>query len=363
MSLFLFIIHFNVKIYYNEYLEMEVEMKKLIKLISIVVLIGLLALSGSYIAYNNLKGSVSENDKIIIVDIPSGTSLKKAANILREHNLINNERVFLLYARFNDLENIKSGEYSLSENKSTDEILRLLNKGSHESGTKITIPEGFEIMNIADRLSENGLVDRDKFISAAEDSSIFKDKYEFLNSDDIQSLEGYLFPDTYYISDSQDEIKIIEMMLDRFSTVYKEQNLEEYISKNNLSLNYLITMASIIEREAVISEERPVISGVFYNRLERDMPLQSCATVQYILKERKPVLSIKDTKIESPYNTYLNKGLPPAPIASPGLDSITAAIYPVETDYIYFVAKGDGGHEFSVTYDDHLKAKNKYLSQ
>lgn len=338
-------------------------MKKLIKLVSILVLIGILALSGSYIVYNNLKGSVSENDENVKVDIPSGTSLKKAAAILKEHNLINNETVFLIYARLNDLENIKSGEYSLSENQDTDEILRFLNKGSHESGIKVTIPEGFEIMNIADRLSEKGLIDREKFIEAAEDTSQFKDKYEFLNSSDIVSLEGYLFPDTYYISEAEDEIEIIEMMLDRFNKVYTEQNLMGYVAENNITLNYLITMASIIEREAVINEERPVISGVFYNRLEKGMPLQSCATVQYILKERKPVLSIKDTKIESPYNTYINKGLPPAPIASPGLNSITAAIDPVATDYIYFVAKGDGGHEFSVTYDDHLKAKNKYLSQ
>jgi UPF0755 protein len=128
-----------------------------------------------------------------------------------------------------------------------------------------------------------------------------------------------------------------------------------------MSVRDIVTLASIIEREARIPEDRPVIASVFYNRLKINMPLQSCATVQYILGEQKPVLSIKDTQIESPYNTYLNPGLPPGPIASPGADSIKAALYPADTDYLYFLAKGDGSTVFSSTYDQFLKDKAKYI--
>ena len=153
------------------------------------------------------------------------------------------------------------------------------------------------------------------------------------------------------------------MFLDRFSEVYEEQQLESKIQESGLNINEFITLASIVEREAVKKEERPIIAGIFYNRLSIQMPLQSCATVQYILKERKPVLSIADTKIDSPYNTYLIKGLPPAPIASPGLDAILATSNPQHTKFLYFVAKGDGGHEFSETYEQHLQAKKKYLGE
>ncbi|MDD4584146.1 MAG: endolytic transglycosylase MltG, partial [Eubacteriales bacterium] len=120
-------------------------------------------------------------------------------------------------------------------------------------------------------------------------------------------------------------------------------------------------LASIIEREAVIPEDRPIIAGVFYNRLKKGMQLQSCATVQYILGEQKPVLSVADTKLESPYNTYLITGLPPGPICSPGIQSINAALWPENTDYLYFLAKGDGAHVFSKTYEEHLINKEKYI--
>ncbi len=192
---------------------------------------------------------------------------------------------------------------------------------------------------------------------------MFVNEYEFLKDPKIITLEGFLFPDTYYISEDLNEEEIIKIFLDRFNQIYIENDISEHILEKNISLNDFITMASIVEREAVKPEERAIISGIFYNRLGIDMPLQSCATVQYILKERKPILSIADTKINSPYNTYINKGLPPTPIASPGLDAILATLNPNKTDYIYFVAKGDGGHEFSKTYEEHLRAKKKYLGE
>lgn len=315
------------------------------------------------LGYNYFLSPVSSELDTIEVEIKNGTTLKEASNKLKENNLIRNEDVFLFYAKMNSLENIKSGRYSLSQSQDVNDILTLLNKGSRPVGIKITIPEGYEVRNILDKLNESLAIDSDKFLEYINSPESFVDDYSFLQDAKIVSLEGYLFPDTYYISEDLDEEGIIKLFLDRFNQMYLENDIENIINQKNISINEFITMASIVEREAVKQEERATIAGVFYNRLKINMPLQSCATVQYILKERKPVLSIVDTKVESPYNTYMNKGLPPSPIASPGLDAILATLNPNQTDYIYFVARGDGGHEFSKTYEEHLKAKKKYLGE
>ncbi len=327
-----------------------------------LILIGVI-LGGLFIFYKSSLSPVSNGDDLIEVDILDGMSLKKVAGLLEESNVIKNDTTFLIYARLNSLENVKSGSYAFKQSQSVDEILQLLNKGSKPLGTKVTIPEGYEIRNIAEKLASEKITDFDSFMSATNEIDVYKAQYEFLNSEDIISLEGFFFPDTYYISKGTTNEQIIKMFLDRFAEVYENEQLESKIEASGLNINEFITLASIVEREAVKKEERPIIAGVFYNRLDIQMPLQSCATVQYILQERKPVLSIADTKIDSPYNTYLIEGLPPAPIASPGLDSIFATANPQQTDFIYFVAKGDGGHEFSKTYEQHLQAKKKYMGE
>ncbi|WP_417202889.1 endolytic transglycosylase MltG [Acetoanaerobium sticklandii] len=338
-------------------------MKSIIKFLFWGLILICIITGGIFIGYKSLIFPVSNDNSLIEVNISDGSSLKSAAKLLEEKNLIKNEKAFLIYAKINSLENIKSGSYSLNKSQNVDEILQILNKGSKPIGIKITIPEGYEIRNIAEKLESAGITDFDSFISATSKVDLYKSQYAYLNLPEITSLEGFLFPDTYYISEDATNEQIIKMFLDRFSEVYEEQQLESKIQESGLTLNEFITLASIVEREAVKKEERPIISGIFYNRLSIQMPLQSCATVQYILKERKPVLSIADTKIDSPYNTYLIKGLPPAPIASPGLDAILATSNPQQTKFLYFVAKGDGGHEFSETYEQHLQAKKKYLGE
>ena len=338
-------------------------MKSIIKFLFLGLILIFIIIGGIFIGYKSLISPVSNDTSLIEVDISDGSSLKSAARLLEEKNLIKNETAFLIYAKINSLENIKSGSYSLNKSQNVEEILQILNKGSKPIGIKITIPEGYEIRNIAEKLESAGITDFDSFISDTSNVDLYKSQYPYLNLPEVKSLEGFLFPDTYYISKEATNEQIIKMFLDRFSEVYEEQQLESKIQKSGLNLNEFITLASIVEREAVKKEERPIIAGIFYNRLSIQMPLQSCATVQYILKERKPVLSIADTKIDSPYNTYLIKGLPPAPIASPGLDAILATSNPQQTKFLYFVAKGDGGHEFSETYEQHLQAKKKYLGE
>lgn len=338
-------------------------MKSIIKFLFLGLVLIFIIIGGIFIGYKSLISPVSNDTSLIEVDISDGSSLKSAARLLEEKNLIKNETAFLIYAKINSLENIKSGSYSLNKSQNVEEILQILNKGSKPIGIKITIPEGYEIRNIAEKLESAGITDFDSFISDTSNVDLYKSQYPYLNLPEVKSLEGFLFPDTYYISKEATNEQIIKMFLDRFSEIYEEQQLESKIQKSGLNLNEFITLASIVEREAVKKEERPIIAGIFYNRLSIQMPLQSCATVQYILKERKPVLSIADTKIDSPYNTYLIKGLPPAPIASPGLDAILATSNPQQTKFLYFVAKGDGGHEFSETYEQHLQAKKKYLGE
>lgn len=341
---------------------MKRKLKKGIKIFILFLFILIITPVVSYQYYFAMLKSVdATSEESVSIEIPMGTSLRKAASILKENQLIRNEKIFLIYAKMNNLENIKSGQYDFAQKDDVEAILNQMNRGAKPIGEKVTIPEGFERMDIANHLFSAGLVNFDVFMDLTEHKEEFIEEFSFLREVNITSLEGYLYPDTYYISKESDEKSIIRMMLKRFSEIYKENRIQEMLDEKDMSLNELITMASVVEREAVLDEERALISGVFYNRLHIDMPLQSCATVQYILKERKPVLSLEDTKIDSSYNTYLYKGLPPTPIASPGVLSIRAAMNPTQTEYIYFVAKGDGGHEFSKTYDEHLKAKKKYL--
>lgn len=293
-----------------------------------------------------------------IIEIPAGVSCSEIAKILKQNKIIKNQVFFRFFSKINKAdEKIKSGEYILKRSMSAKDILDILIKGKNiKNSVKITIPEGFEFNQIVDRLEKNGLIDKKKFIQIANYQDF---KYPFLK--DIPKgenrLEGYLFPDTYIISKKTTEEEIIIKMLDRFEEIFKD---EYYVRTKelNMTVQEVITLASIIEKEAKMDSERPLVSSVFHNRIKKGMFIQSCATVQYILGERKTILTNKDIQIDSPYNTYKYLGLPPKPIASPGEASIIATLYPENTDYLYFVAKKDGKHTFSKTYQEHLNAKN-----
>lgn len=301
------------------------------------------------------------NIQDIELEIPQGSSTIKIASILKEKELIRNELIFRYTAKTLGMDgSLKAGKHILNNGMSIEEILKKLQNGGILKATvRFTIPEGYELKEIAEKLSSEGFVEQEKFLELAEDPKRFVDKFPILAEiPEGLNLEGYLYPDTYEIFVDSTEVEIIEKMLGRFNEVYTKEIFEK-AKGLNMSLNEVIALASIIEREGMLDKERPLISAVFHNRLVDGTPLQSCATVQFILEERKPNLSIADTKIESVYNTYINKGLPPGPIASPGIKSIEAAVNPADVDYKYFVANGDGSHTFSTTYRDHINAKNK----
>lgn len=338
-------------------------MKIIIKGLIVVLVILLLGGIGAkyYYEVNTKPVSTDSEAETVEIEIPDGSSTNKIATILEENNLIRNSNVFRVVSKIKGTDGkLKAGTYNLNTGMTPEEILNSLVEGG-KSGTTITftIPEGYTIEEMAEKLSKEDIVDKDTFIELTNDVEKFASDYEFLESvPEDMNMEGYLFPNTYEVYEDAREEDIIRKMLDEFNVIYQEK-IKGKEFKQDLDLNQFITLASIVERESKVDEERPKIAEVFYNRLEIGMKLQSCATVQYILGERKPNLSIADTQIDSVYNTYMNVGLPPTPIASPGLESIEATINPDEHDFLYFVLKDDGSstHTFSTNYEDHLQAK------
>lgn len=330
--------------------------------IFLILLIGI----GAYFAQNYYKKSLGpvtfEDHKEITIEIPSGSSTAKIADILYDNGLIINKIIFRYVAKNMEADSsLKAGKYNLNTGMDLEELIKVLSKGTkNENTVRFTIPEGFEIKQVAEKLSEEGIIDAERFLELVSSKKNFEDKFAFLKElDEDQSLEGFLFPSTYEIYKDSSEEVIIEKMLAEFEKIYNK-DVAPKLDEMDMTLNEVVTLASIVEREGKLDSERPLMSAVFHNRLDIEMPLQSCATVQYILGERKEVLTNEDTSTPSPYNTYIHKGLPPGPIASPGEASLIAAVNPADVDYLFFVLTGeDGSHTFTTNYNDHLNAKPK----
>ncbi len=292
-------------------------------------------------------------DKEYVIEVPSGAGSSIVADMLHEKDIIAFPRVFKAYAHLVKTPGCQNGSHIISSGMSYKEILNKLGQAPDAGdigARKVVIPEGYELWQIVDLLAKEGLGDKAMFYQAIETGTF---DYPFVAEIPPREnrLEGYLYPDTYLFSPQETEHEIIARMLDAFAQkvlpVYEN-------SGTGKTLDEVITMASVVEREAANDEERSNVASVFYNRLKIGMKLESCATVQYILKERKEVLSNQDTAIDSPYNTYRYQGLPLGPIASPGLKSVEAALYPAVTNYLYFVAEADGSKNlFSETFEDH----------
>lgn len=331
--------------------------KIVIVLLIIIILIPLMAFR---YYKEGLLAMDSNNPKDVSMTIPASTSSATIGEMLHENGLVKHPLIFRYQIKSKGVGGqLKAGDYELSTGMNIDEIIDSLTKGGRSQNTKrFTIPEGYEIRQIADRLSKEELVDHDKFLELVSDKANFEEEFDFLKLlDDGQNLEGFLFPSTYEIFLGSSEEEIIEKMLGEFEKIY-ENDLRSKIDQIGLSFNEIITLASIVEREGKVEEELPIMSAVFHNRIEQGMMLQSCATVQYILGERKEVLSNEDTRTPSPFNTYINQGLPPSPIASPGKIALIAAVNPADVDYLFFVLTGeDGTHTFTKTYNEHLNAK------
>jgi len=331
--------------------------KKRVHLLLFLVII-LLAVY-SFSVQRDYNGAGSAAMKTVTVQAGAGTS--DIATALKEADLIQHPAWFRLLSKLGGHDGkYLQGVFAIPGNAGYNEIYATLQKPPiPQDAVKVTIPEGFELRQIADRLEEAGLIDREAFYKEIESG-----KFEYTFLKDIPKrenrLEGYLFPDTYLFSKQDGEHGIIDMMLARFNEIYTKE-YQARAKALNMTNDEIITLASVIEREAQGDEDRKTVAGVFHNRLKNvQYPyLESCATVQYILKERKPVLSVADTKIDSPYNTYKNPGLPVGPIASPGQEAIEAALYPEEHDYLFFVMDSTGKHRFAKTFQEHQQNMNR----
>ncbi len=286
--------------------------------------------------------------------IESGSGAIIVANRLADLGIIRNPLVFRLFAYLTFQHNsIKKGIYPLNDGMSVLEVLHKITGGQTKT-IRVTIPEGFNNRQIGDLLVEKKLIrSRAEFLQAAGDP-VLLNKYNI----PAKSAEGYLFPETYDIPVGYEAKRIVSLMIDLF--LEKTATLENF-PEDPEDRHNLIILASIVEREAQKKEERALIAGVFKNRMDANYPLESCATIQYLFEKPKQRLYFKDLEIKSPYNTYLNTGLPPGPIANAGLAAIGAALSPIQTEYKFFVVKGDGAHHFSKTFQEHVKAKQKYI--
>lgn len=312
------------------------------------------------VAFFYVKGLVKpvELTQEVSLTVPARATTGTIAQILLEKGLIRSDFVFKVYAKIEGFEGkLRAGEYHFSGQVSLNDIREKMSRGEVHTET-FTIPEGYNLQQMADLMAKKGLVNKDRFLQVAKRGEF---SLVYLPEPGTEGrLEGFLFPDTYQIIKGWPEEKIINMMLQRFDEVFLPE-WHKRADEMEMTINEVVTLASIIEREAKISADRPLISSVFHNRMKKGMHLESCATVQYALGEVKEVLLYEDLEIDSPYNTYVHGGLPPGPIASPGRDSLEAALYPAQSNYLYFVAKPDGSHYFSRTLAEHNEAKRKYL--
>jgi len=333
---------------------------------SFFIALGLVLFSAAgvlYYVWNGLRPP-APGDAPVRVTVERGMRAQQVAELLERHGLIRDAWLFAAWLKWTgEGSRFQAGIYEFAPGTSREEIVRKLNAGETVAPAtfRFTIPEGLTIRQMADRLEKAGAVGKDEFLRAARDLSRFA---EFgwvraipADAGIIEPLEGYLFPDTYEMrtgSTAEDIIRRMLAELDRKLGSLPEDWLET-MEERGLTLHELLTIASLIEREVAVDEERPLVSSVIANRLEKGMPLQIDATIQYVLDEPKERLLEEDLKVDSPYNTYQHKGLPPGPIAAPGLKSIEAALYPAETDYLYYVTKKDGSgeHLFASTLSQH----------
>jgi len=330
-------------------------MKKIIILVSISAITLVLVLSFFlWNIYNYGLTPLNTDQTLKNITIIKGERFSTVLGRLFDGGIINQPLKFKILARLKKYDKkIKAGDYRLSPSMTPVQILKIMEKGE-VSFYKVTIPEGYSLKQIASVMAESGLADQEKFIKVSRDSSYVRQK-----KITAKTFEGYLFPDTYFFSKTAPCEEIISIMLKRFQSKVTRE-MRDQAKNMNMSLHQIITMASIIEKETGAPFERPIISSVFHNRLKKGMRLQSDPTVIYGIKGFDGNITRKNLKTATPYNTYVIKGLPPGPIANPGIESIKAALYPADTNFLFFVSKKNRTHKFSTNIRDHNRAVRKY---
>ena len=321
-------------------------MKETYTNISVAITI-LIIFATSFISINNRE----VDSKIITIE--KGMSLNKVSELLYEKNILVNEDIFKLKVIGRRLASkVPTGKF-LIEGKISDAILidLIFNKGPIK--LKLTVPEGLQSKKLFENI--NTLLNKEYDFDQYFKSQFILNKYNI----NAKTLEGYLYPNTYYLYHDSSPEEIIDILLQEFWNQF-DKNLQDRANQLGFSVHEVVTLASIIEGEAMLDTERETISSVYHNRLKINMKLQADPTIQYIIPGPPKALSIKDLRIKSDYNTYMNYGLPPGPINNPGIESLKAALYPKKTNFLFFVAQGDGSHAFTTNEKDHEEAKRVY---
>jgi UPF0755 protein len=303
---------------------------------------------------------VAPGDGSVVRDIsfPAGSSIRSLANDLKAGGVIRSSWHFVLLTRLRgESHHLKAGEYRISDDMTPEVILRKLVFGDVDYRT-FTLPEGYSVYQAAELLEQKGYFKKDVFLEKCRDKALL---VRFGIS--AATVEGYLYPATYNLTRGGGEEQLLEQMLGQFDKTYSDMKkmVADSGGDRHYSRHEIVTLASIIEKEAISADEKPLISSVFHNRLRIGMPLQSDPTAVYGVRAFSGKVSKADILRPSPYNTYLNRGLPPGPIGNPGKDAVMAALHPIKSDFLYFVARQDGTHQFSRTLAEHNRAVVRYL--
>lgn len=288
------------------------------------------------------------------IEIPQGATFRKAMEILHDQKLIRDKNIFLLLGRLTGADRkIRAGFYSIWSNMSPLDIFKIIRRGQIIE-YEIKILEGDSLLEISEQFEKTGIINKADFMKLAENRD-FLDSYEI----ETKSIEGYIFPDTYKIPKGVPPGKAVGSMIDKMREKFSYKMLSR-MEETGMTENEVLTLASIIEKEAVVDSERPLVSAVYHNRLKKKMQLQADPTAIYGIKSSREKITREDLLRKTPYNTYQIKGLPPGPIASPGLKSIMAALYPADVPYIFFVSLDNRAHQFSTTIEEHIRAVKQY---
>lgn len=340
--------------------------------IIVIALVLFIGIFGAIYVKSALQPVDPDSDQQIEVEIPLGSGITAISKILEEHGIIKDARIFKYYAKFKNQSNFQAGNYTMTPSMTLDEILESLKTGKvyREPLMAITIPEGLTLEQIGKIIEKHTKYTKEQFmdrVNSKEFIDYVMSTYPELVTDEILNenirypLEGYLFPATYAFYEENVSLDdVILPMIEKTNSVINEY--KSLLAEREMSVHELLTIASLLEEEATAKTDRETIASVFYNRMEIGMPLQTDPSVLYALGGHKERVLYEDLEVQSPYNTYMNPGLPPGPIANAGVVSIEAALNPTDTEYLYFLADQDGNNHFAKTYEEHLQNKNLYIN-
>ena len=331
-------------------------MRKALRYILILAIVGVLIVGGGLGALYLIPNTFAQDDGTQVLVIEKGQTGSEIADMLFERGLIRSTQGFKLWLYLSGTnDKLQTGHYQIPNKVTVRELISLLQEG-HVESIRVTIPEGYTVGDIAIVLEKNQIMKAKDFL--AEAKTYVPYPYMKGTRPATYPVEGFLFPSTYEIPVGATPREVIQMMADEMNR-YLTPAVKKQIQAQHMSIHDFVTLASIVERESLFDADRPTIAGVFKKRLAHGIPLQSDATISYVLGYAKENVTIGDTQLQSPYNTYVSKGLPPGPIANPGKKSLDAVLHSENTDYLYFVADKEGHNHFSKTYEEHLAEVNK----